>query len=111
MTAKSAAQLLPHGLPRPSSLAVSPTKIADYHEPSGAMRDFAASTNHGQPGNPRKLAEVLVSFVDAPNPPVRLALGSDTVAKIEARNADGAAMLTEWRAVSISTDFAAKEAA
>jgi NAD(P)-dependent dehydrogenase (short-subunit alcohol dehydrogenase family) len=90
-----------------TSLVTSPTKIADYHATSGAMRDFAADANHAQPGDPAKLAEVLVDFVDAPNPPVRLPLGSDTVAKIEANIAEATEMLAAWRKVGASTDFAA----
>jgi NAD(P)-dependent dehydrogenase (short-subunit alcohol dehydrogenase family) len=90
-----------------TSLVTSPTKIADYHATSGAMRDFAADANHAQPGDPAKLAEVLVDFVDAPNPPVRLPLGSDTVAKVEANIAEAKTMLEAWREVGASTDFAA----
>jgi NAD(P)-dependent dehydrogenase (short-subunit alcohol dehydrogenase family) len=88
-----------------SSLVTSPTVIADYAETSGAMRDFASGANHAQPGDPAKLARVLVDFADAPNPPVRLPLGSDTVAKIEAEDAATVAMLAEWRAIAVSTDF------
>jgi hypothetical protein len=51
---------------------------------------------------------VLITFVDAPNPPVRLPLGSDTVAAIEAKHASDAAILSEWRSVSVSTDFPVK---
>ncbi|MEP9379860.1 oxidoreductase [Aquabacter sp. CN5-332] len=90
-----------------SSLAVSPARIADYHETSGAMRDFAAGANHAQPGDPQKLAEVLVAFVDTPNPPVRLPLGSDTVARITAKNAETDALLRDWHDISVSTDFSA----
>jgi NAD(P)-dependent dehydrogenase (short-subunit alcohol dehydrogenase family) len=88
-----------------SSLVTSPTVIADYAETSGAMRDFAGSANHAQPGDPAKLARVLVDFADVAKPPIRLPLGSDTVAKIEAEDAATAALLAEWRAVAISTDF------
>jgi NAD(P)-dependent dehydrogenase (short-subunit alcohol dehydrogenase family) len=90
-----------------SSLSVSPTRIADYDGTAGATRNRAASLNHDQPGDPDKLARVIVAFADAPNPPVRLPLGSDTVAAIEAKHAADAAILAEWRPVSVSTDFAA----
>jgi NAD(P)-dependent dehydrogenase (short-subunit alcohol dehydrogenase family) len=89
-----------------TSLATVPTAIADYHETSGAMRTFAVGVNHQQPGNPEKLAEVLVAFAATPNPPVRLPLGSDTVAVIEAKNAATAKLLEAWRATAVSTDFA-----
>ena len=90
-----------------SSLSVSPTGIADYDGTVGAVRRVAASLNHGQPGDPDKLARVLVDFADTPNPPVRLPLGSDTVAAIAGKHASDAAILKDWHTVSISTDFAA----
>ena len=90
-----------------TSLAISPHQIPDYRDTSGAMRSFAADANHAQPGDPVKLAEVLVDFAGSANPPVRLPLGSDTVAAIEAKDASTAAILKQWRAVSVSTDFAA----
>lgn len=88
-----------------SSLSVSHSRIDDYSQTAGAVRARAIDLNHGQPGDPDKLAKVLVDFTDAPNPPVRLPLGSDTVAAIEAKHAADAAILKEWRAVSVSTDF------
>ncbi|MCH8686389.1 oxidoreductase [Pedomonas mirosovicensis] len=92
-----------------SSLVASPVRIDDYNATAGAVRERAASLNHGQPGDPDKLAEVLVAFADVPNPPVRLPLGSDTVAAIEAKHASDAAIIAEWRTVSVSTDFAQAE--
>ena len=93
-----------------SSLSVSATCIDDYSETAGAVRGRAVDLNHAQPGDPDRLARVLVDFADAPNPPVRLPLGSDTVAAIEAKHASDAAILAEWRRVSISTDFVAEAA-
>jgi NAD(P)-dependent dehydrogenase (short-subunit alcohol dehydrogenase family) len=90
-----------------SSLTVSADRIEDYNGTAGAVRRVAVDLNHGQPGDPDKLAAVLVDFADAANPPVRLPLGSDTVAAIEAKHAADAAILAEWRKVSVSTDFAA----
>lgn len=88
-----------------SSLSVSPTRIADYDATAGMVRTIAEGLSHNQPGDPQKLADVLIRFVEAPNPPVRLPLGSDTVAAIEAKHASDAAILREWRQVSVSTDF------
>ena len=94
-----------------SSLSVSGHRIEDYNATAGAVRGKAVDLNHAQPGDPERLAEVLVAFADAPNPPVRLPLGSDTVAAIEAKHAADAEILAQWRAVSISTDFAHPAAA
>lgn len=90
-----------------SSLTVSPIRIADYDETAGKVRTIAEGLSHQQPGDPERLADVLTAFVDAPNPPVRLPLGSDTVAAIEAKHVSDAAILGQWRQVSVSTDFPA----
>ncbi|WP_159998528.1 oxidoreductase [Roseomonas sp. 18066] len=87
------------------SLTTSPSRIADYDATAGKVREVAAGLSHNQPGNPARLAEVLVAFADAPSPPVRLPLGSDTVAALEAKHASDAAILANWRKVSASTDF------
>ena len=88
-----------------SSLSVSARQIDDYEATAGKVRTVAAGLSHNQPGDPSKLADVLIGFVEAPNPPVRLPLGSDTVAAIEAKHASDADILTKWRHVSASTDF------
>jgi NAD(P)-dependent dehydrogenase (short-subunit alcohol dehydrogenase family) len=90
-----------------TSLTVSGGEIADYAETAGRVRRVAADLNHGQPGDPDRLAQVIVDFADAANPPVRLPLGSDTVAAIEAKHVSDAEIVAKWRAVSVSTDFAA----
>jgi len=89
------------------SLSVSPNAIADYDETVGAMRNFAAHANHAQPGDPAKLAKAMLTLVNTADPPVRMPFGSDTVARIEAKNASVAEELARWRALSLSTDFAA----
>jgi NAD(P)-dependent dehydrogenase (short-subunit alcohol dehydrogenase family) len=88
-----------------SSLSVSAKQISDYEATAGKVRSVAGGLNHTQPGDPSKLADVIVAFADAPNPPVRLPLGSDTVAAIEAKHKADAQILSEWRSVSASTDF------
>jgi NAD(P)-dependent dehydrogenase (short-subunit alcohol dehydrogenase family) len=90
-----------------SSLAVSPTSIEDYAETVGAARTRAVQLSHAQPGNPDKLAQVVIDLVDERDPPVRLPLGSDTIAAIEAKHADDAALIARWRHLSVSTDFTA----
>lgn len=89
------------------SLSVSPNAISDYDETVGAMRNFAAHANHAQPGDPAKLAKPMLALVNTADPPVRMPFGSDTVARIEAKNARVAEELARWRALCLSTDFAA----
>ncbi|KVU65802.1 short-chain dehydrogenase [Burkholderia ubonensis] len=90
-----------------SSLVVAPDVIDDYDETSGAIRRKAVQMNHNQPGDPAKLAAAMIALVDAPNPPLRLPLGTDTLAAIAAKNAYVAQETETWKALSTSTDFAA----
>ncbi len=92
-----------------TSLSVSGSEIEDYGETSGAVRHRAAELNHAQPGDPARLARVLVELADEGDAPVRLPLGSDTVAAIEAKHQSDAAILDRWRHVSVSTDFPVEE--
>lgn len=94
-----------------SSLSTS-AEILDYAGTVGAMRRFAVDANHQQPGDPMKLACAVLMLADAPQPPLRLALGSDTVARLRSKNASVERELGAWMHVSLSTDVeAAAEAA
>ncbi|WP_233835988.1 oxidoreductase [Paraburkholderia sp. ZP32-5] len=90
-----------------SSLLVAPDVIDDYAETSGAVRHKATQLNHNQPGDPVKLAAAMIKLVDANDPPVRLPLGTDTLAAIAAKNAYVEQETAAWRELSASTDFAA----
>lgn len=88
-----------------SSLTVSSMVIEDYSETSGAVRAHARSLNHNQPGDPEKFARTIVDLASWKEPPIRLPLGSDTVAAIEAKHSADADILANLRHVSLSTDF------
>ncbi|QXI08518.1 3-phenylpropionate-dihydrodiol/cinnamic acid-dihydrodiol dehydrogenase [Pseudomonas fluorescens] len=87
------------------SLIKTQLELPDYDETVGKMRAFAEAANHAQPGDPQKFAEAMLTLVNAPNPPLRLALGSDTVARIEAKNRLVAQELEQWQVLALSTDF------
>ncbi|UMY64113.1 oxidoreductase [Pseudomonas sp. LS.1a] len=89
------------------SLVKTTLELPDYAATVGVMRHYAEAANHAQPGNPAKLAEALLAVANAANPPLRLALGSDAVARIEAKNSAVEQELAQWRDLSLSTDFAA----
>jgi len=89
-----------------SSLVATRTRIEDYAATVGAMRDFAAGANHAQPGDPSKLADALLVLADSAQPPVRLQLGSDTVARVRSKNAFVEKEMGEWLDVALSTDHA-----
>jgi NAD(P)-dependent dehydrogenase (short-subunit alcohol dehydrogenase family) len=87
------------------SLSSTAVRIDDYADTVGEMRTFAAAVNHQQPGDPQRLAQAIVQLAAARKPPTRLALGSDTVARIEEKHRDVERELDLWRAASLSTDF------
>jgi NAD(P)-dependent dehydrogenase (short-subunit alcohol dehydrogenase family) len=88
-----------------TSLSRTSQQIADYADTVGKTRAHAADANHGQRGDPRKLAQAFLALANAEKPPLRLPLGSDTVERIEAKNAYVANELAEWRKIATSTDF------
>ena len=69
------------------SLLETRTQIADYEETVGKTRIFAVERNHQQPGDPAKLAQTLLQLVNAADPPLRLALGTDALERIAQKNA------------------------
>jgi NAD(P)-dependent dehydrogenase (short-subunit alcohol dehydrogenase family) len=87
------------------SLCSTAVRLDVYADTVGEMRTFAAAVNQQQPGDPQRLAQAIVQLAAARKPPTRLALGSDTVARIEEKHRDVERELDLWRAVSISTDF------
>ena len=88
-----------------NSVVAMANEIADYAETSGKVRAFAKTVSLNQPGDPVRLADALVELSRAKAPPLRLPLGSDCVAAIEAKNAFVSQELETWRALSLSTDF------
>lgn len=87
------------------SLVKTKLELSDYDETVGAMRQYAEAANHAQPGDPVKLAEAVLALVNAEKPPQRLALGSDTLARIAQKHRLVEAEITEWRDLALSTDF------
>src|SRR5262249_20322070 len=79
--------------------------IDDYADTAGQVRRVAKAVSLKQPGDPARLAQAVIDLVRAKNAPLRLPLGTDTVAAIEAKNAFVASELAAWRAVATSTDF------
>ncbi len=87
-----------------ASLVPTKARIDDYAETVGEVRKFAAGADHKQPGDPKKLSQAIMRLVDSPKPPVRLALGSDIVARIRSKNQVVESELTEWLDLALSTD-------
>jgi NAD(P)-dependent dehydrogenase (short-subunit alcohol dehydrogenase family) len=89
-----------------SSLVQTATHIDDYAASVGAMRGYASQLNHQQAGDPQKLAAALL-LADSPRPPLRLPLGSGTVARLREKNTAVDGELEQWLTLANSTDFSA----
>ncbi|HEY4095650.1 MAG TPA: hypothetical protein VGM33_09080 [Baekduia sp.] len=87
-----------------SSLHAAERRIEDYDATAGGTRDRADDTNHAQPGDPAKAAAAILTIAAADDPPTRLQLGADCVARVEGKLAHVAGELSTWRALSVSTD-------
>ncbi|MYN02463.1 SDR family NAD(P)-dependent oxidoreductase [Pseudoduganella sp. DS3] len=88
-----------------ASLVETQARIEDYQDTVGAMREFAAGANHAQPGDPAKLARAMLKLADAAQPPLRLQLGSDAVARAYAKHQQVERELAQWKELALSTDF------
>jgi NAD(P)-dependent dehydrogenase (short-subunit alcohol dehydrogenase family) len=88
-----------------ASLSISPRVIEDYAATAGQVRAAAKQINHNQPGDPVRLAKAIVALVEAPVPPLRLPLGTDTLAVIREKNAFVEGETAQWQALAASTDF------
>jgi NAD(P)-dependent dehydrogenase (short-subunit alcohol dehydrogenase family) len=78
-------------------------EIDAYAQTVGPSRDFLDGMDGTQPGDPRKAAAAILTALDAPDPPLRLALGDDAVDAIRAKHERLRADLEAWEAVSRDT--------
>jgi NAD(P)-dependent dehydrogenase (short-subunit alcohol dehydrogenase family) len=88
----------------PSSMVLSAGAIEDYASTAGEFRSRADLVNHKQPGDPRRAAAAIVVVATADEPPLRLVLGPDAVARIEEKLERVASDIAAWRELSLSTD-------
>lgn len=93
------------------SLVTSPRVLADYAATAGHIRTAASQISLNQPGDPERLAQAVLKLVDAPAPPLRLPLGTDTLQAIADKHAFVERETAAWRDVAASTDFPAPQAA
>ncbi|KQV96125.1 oxidoreductase [Pelomonas sp. Root1237] len=89
------------------SLVTSPRELADYAASAGQVREAARRISLNQPGDPERLAQAVLTLVDAKTPPLRLPLGTDTLQAIADKHAFVERETAEWRGLAASTDFPA----
>jgi NAD(P)-dependent dehydrogenase (short-subunit alcohol dehydrogenase family) len=78
-------------------------RIDDYAATVGPVRAHMDSLDGTQPGDPRKAAAAILAALDAPDPPLRLALGDDAVDNIRAAHERRQADLDGWEALARAT--------
>ncbi len=89
------------------SPAVPAAPIADYKAAHDLVEQHVSGgINGNQPGDPDKLADVLMNVATMPTPPLHLVLGSDALRLAEQKVEAFRQMLEEHRAMAVSTDFA-----
>jgi NAD(P)-dependent dehydrogenase (short-subunit alcohol dehydrogenase family) len=89
-----------------ASLVHAKSPLADYAAARGM--DQALDAMDGvQPGDPDRAAEAIIALVEAPEPPARLLLGSDSVAVMESKIKSLTRELDDWRELALSTDYPA----
>jgi NAD(P)-dependent dehydrogenase (short-subunit alcohol dehydrogenase family) len=81
--------------------------ISAYDGTVGQLRAAIEAGNGHQPGDPVKAAAAIRQLAAAPEPPLRLQLGSDCVNLVEGKLTSVAIELGQWRDLALSTDFAA----
>jgi len=82
--------------------------IDDYKETVGNVRVGISQLNGNQPGDPSKLAQVIIQLAESKNPPVHLPIGKDAVAAFRIKTDIMQKEVSAWESISISTDLEAK---
>ncbi|WPV02724.1 oxidoreductase [Mucilaginibacter sp. cycad4] len=86
------------------SYSASKNIIDDYAATVGPMRTGADQLHGNQPGDPKKLAQVVVDIAHNENPPLHLPIGKDAVGMYKANAEKTSNEIDQWIEVSTSTD-------
>jgi NAD(P)-dependent dehydrogenase (short-subunit alcohol dehydrogenase family) len=79
-----------------------PASIDDYAERNAAQREFWASMNGKQGGDPAKLAQALLTIADQEQPPFRFIAGADAIGIAEDKLAERQQQIDAYRDLSSS---------
>jgi len=88
-----------------SSLHRTAEVIDDYNGTAGVTRRQVEVKNHDQPGDPAKAAAAIIAIATTAEPPLRMQLGTDCVARVERKLSQVATELAKWRSLAESTDY------
>lgn len=86
-----------------STLAEAKNKIAAYNVEQHV--NMLKGLDGNQPGDPAKLAKVLLAVTELPNPPIHLPVGSDSYNSIVEHRKNEEQEMETWQHLSFSTNF------
>ncbi|MCP2327588.1 NAD(P)-dependent dehydrogenase (short-subunit alcohol dehydrogenase family) [Hamadaea flava] len=89
----------------PASLRTEPATIADYEAGAGPVRQSMGANDGKQAGDPVKAANAIIDVTEVAEPPLRLQLGADAIARIEAKLDLVRRELEQWKHVALATDL------
>ncbi len=75
-----------------------------YKDTVGVIRARVGQLDGNQPGDPKKLAAVIVKLADSENPPLHLPIGPDAIKNFRDKTAQMNKDVKEWESVSTSTN-------
>lgn len=86
------------------SMHTTPTVIDAYRgSVAGDINELLVTYNGSECGDPIKGVRAILDALDAPSTPLRLALGADAVAAVEAKHVRLLEELGHWKAIGIAT--------
>ncbi|MCF2517349.1 oxidoreductase [Dyadobacter sp. CY351] len=88
-----------------SSIGLPKIQIEDYKEVRDSQNAHQNDINGKQPGDPEKAADAMIRIVAEANPPMNLFLGSDAFAIANGKIAAVQKELSDWKDLTVSTDF------
>jgi NADP-dependent 3-hydroxy acid dehydrogenase YdfG len=83
----------------------SPLHIDDYAETAEATKQWVRGISGQQAGDPKLAAQAIIGVTDAPEPPLRLLLGSDALAGAREKLTELATDYDVWETTTLSCDF------
>lgn len=86
------------------SYVVGANVLEAYAPTVGRTRVNAGQIHGNQPGDPAKLAQVVIELANSQRPPVHLPVGKDSVAYFRSKVATMEAEVIAWESISASTD-------
>jgi NAD(P)-dependent dehydrogenase (short-subunit alcohol dehydrogenase family) len=79
-----------------------------YKDTVGTIRVGVGHLDGNQPGDPVKLAQLLVKIANTENPPLHLPIGEDAIASFRTKTEVMTKEVDEWEALSVGTGYEVK---